>query len=288
MNKPKITVITPTYNAERDIIKCIESVACQTYLPIEHLIIDGGSTDSTLELANKYSNLKVITEKDDGIYDAMNKGVKYASGEWIYFLGADDVLYDGAVVDNVFSAVEASCFDLIYGNVQWGDTGSVYDGRFSLLKLMQKNICHQAIFYRASIFKKIGNFDLNYKTWADWLFNIKCFCNDEVRRQYVDIIVAKFALGGHSSQVIEDIDFLRDKQSIINSFFPEEYVKNEVLLQKLTLEMLQKNQQLVDQKIQLVDLKTQIDDLKKSLSWKLTKPARVFLELIRNFNSLKK
>lgn len=283
---PKISIITPTLNAEKDIIQCIESVACQTYSQIEHLIVDGGSTDSTVDLirqlAPKYSHLTIISEKDNGIYDGMNKGIELASGEWLYFLGSDDIFYNDQVISDFFSLVDTSCFDFVYGNVLWGETGNIYDGKFSLLKIMQKNICHQAIFYRASIFNKIGKFNLNYKAWADWLFNIKCFCNDEIRRKYIDIIVAKFALGGHSSRVVEDVNFLEDKLSIIKTFFPDEYIQNEVRLQNLMSEVFQKNEQLVAKEVQLVCLKQQIDAFQNSLSWKITKPARAILDMINN------
>jgi len=123
-NFPFLSIITPTYNSADVLEACILSVAQQTYTNKEHLIIDNLSTDETLEIISKYStvypHLKVISEKDSGIYDAMNKAIERSSGEWLYFLGSDDTFFDNDVLSDIFGSDISAHNDIMYGNVQWG------------------------------------------------------------------------------------------------------------------------------------------------------------------------
>ena len=199
---PKISIITPTLNAEETIEACILSVKNQTYLNKEHLIIDGQSTDGTLKILKKHAKnnpqLKWITDNDEGIYDAMNRGIDLSSGDWLYFMGSDDIFYSNTVLNDIFNRIEVSNYDVIYGNVKWGNTEQLYDGPFSRLKLIQKNICHQAIFTRKTVFDKIGKFDIKYKVWADWVFNMQWYNKEDIRHCYIDNIIARYNLDGNS------------------------------------------------------------------------------------------
>ena len=207
---PKISVITVVFNAAKTLQATIDSVFAQTNKNHELIIIDGGSTDGSLEiLKNKRAeNLFWTSEPDEGIYDAMNKGIKKATGEWIIFLGADDKFYDQKVLENVFSKSNYEDVDFIYGNVKSEAYKGLYDGEFDYEKLLKKNISHQSIFYRNNIFDKIGSYNLKYKTHADWDFNLRCFENNELQVKYVDTIIAEFGKGGLSSNY--DIPFLRE------------------------------------------------------------------------------
>ena len=207
---PKISVITVVFNAAKTLEATIDSVFAQTNKNRELIIIDGGSTDGSLEiLKNKRAeNLFWTSEPDEGIYDAMNKGIKKATGEWIIFLGADDKFYDQKVLENVFSKSNYEDVDFIYGNVKSEAYKGLYDGEFNYEKLLKKNISHQSIFYRKNIFDKIGSYNLKYKTHADWDFNLRCFENNELQVKYVDTIIAEFGKGGLSSNY--DIPFLRE------------------------------------------------------------------------------
>lgn len=291
----KITIITPVFNAEKDIEACILSVAGQSYPDKEHLLVDGASTDGTLEIikryAEKYSHIKLISEKDDGIYDAMNKGIDLASGEWIYFLGCDDVFYDDMVLVNIFSSDEIDSLDLVYGNVFWGDTGEIYDGKFSRLKLMEKNLCHQSVFYRRTLFEKLGKFDTEYKSWADYLFNIKCFNSVNVRLKYVDIVVAKYGAEGFSSAT-PDEDFIKNRQVIFQEHFPVEYVENYSCILGLKRSLHEQHCLLVEQNMALDQRQQQIDRLNiqlaslyNSASWRLTTPLRKLIDKVFGRNN---
>jgi glycosyltransferase involved in cell wall biosynthesis len=207
---PKISVIIVVYNAVKTLEKAMNSVLQQTYKNIELVIIDGGSVDGTLEILKKYeeSKLKWISEPDKGIYDAMNKGIRIASGEWLYFLGADDELFDNKTLENIFKESNVDDVALLYGNVKRGASKRPYDGVFAYQKLLKKNISHQAIFYNKNIFKKIGNYNVRYKTHADWDLNLRCFEYKNISARYIDRIIATFGTGGLS--VNYDIPFLRE------------------------------------------------------------------------------
>ena len=218
--QPKITIITPTFNAESSIEECIVSVAKQSYGKKEHLIIDGLSTDRTTkiikEYAKKYKHIKLISEKDHGIYDAMNKGIKLASGDWIYFLGSDDSIYNDRVLSNIAENMSGD-LGVLYGNVIWKGNGYVYDGLFNPIKLIEKNICHQAIFVKKEVFALLGNFDTKYNSLADWAFNMKWFNNKSIKHKYINTIVAEFSMNGFSS-INYDQNFFRDKEKLVETY----------------------------------------------------------------------
>jgi glycosyltransferase involved in cell wall biosynthesis len=224
----KISIITPTFNSEKDIESCILSVANQSYENKEHFIVDGLSSDGTMEIVKKYmpkyNHIRWISEKDEGIYDAMNKGIDLASGEWVYFLGSDDVFFSDDVLEKIFNKEENISQDVLYGNVKWGETDRIYDGKFSLLKLLNNNICHQAIFFKRSIFNELGKFEIKYKVLADWYFNVIWFSNDLIKRKYLDVIIAKYNIYGRSSKN-KDLELMKDKELIIAKYFPKEFIE---------------------------------------------------------------
>lgn len=207
---PLVSIIIPTYNAGNTITECLESIVTQTFSNWEVIIIDGASTDNTLHYVRDYSeNFPTITytsQKDQGIYDAMNKGIKQSSGAWIYFLGSDDKFADCYILEKVFDE-SIQTHDLIYGNVFSIMHNRIYDGEFNSSKLLEKNICHQAIFIKREIYNQIGVYDLRFKYCADWAYNIKCFKLKGINIKFIDKIIAIYADGGISS-VHKDLIFL--------------------------------------------------------------------------------
>jgi glycosyltransferase involved in cell wall biosynthesis len=200
-----VTVIIPTYNSELLLEKCVESVQAQTFRDFEILFVDGASSDRTpsliRELANTYQNIQWISEKDQGVYDAMNKGVSRARGRWLLFLGADDTLHSSTVLERVAPHLSETV-DFVYGNVvlannAQGQEGRIYDGEFSPLDLASRNICHQAIFYSRRIFSDFAGYNLRFKVFADWDLNLRVF--GKVRKKYIDVTIANFCDGGMSS-----------------------------------------------------------------------------------------
>jgi glycosyltransferase involved in cell wall biosynthesis len=181
----------------------LESVVNQTYANKEVLIIDGGSIDTTNEIIKhyslKFSFIKWKSEIDDGIYDAMNKGIYLATGDWIYFLGSDDVFYKENVLESIFTLPFYGNLEVIYGDIMSTRFGGVYGGEFSFKRIVNQNISHQGLFTKKTLFDKIGKFDIQYKAHADWDFNMRWFLDHTVERRYVNIIIAEYADGGYSS-----------------------------------------------------------------------------------------
>jgi glycosyltransferase involved in cell wall biosynthesis len=198
-----LAIITPTYNAGKYIAECIESVQSQTSKNFDHFIMDGNSTDNTISLVNNYlnqgSHLKLFTEKDSGVFDAMNKGIQSSSSEWLYFLGADDRLYDEKVLENITEYLARCRADIVYGDVYFEQMKRIYDGPFDIEKILKRNICHQAVFYRRSVFEKVGYYNKNYRSNADYDLNLRCWLGGKIRHQYIQQTVAFYADGGLSS-----------------------------------------------------------------------------------------
>lgn len=179
MPRVKISVVTVVLNAAGSIEACIDSVLGQTYDNIEYLVIDGGSTDGTLDILARYRD-KIdyqVSEPDRGLYHAMNKGVEAATGDYVYFLNSDDRFCDDAVVADVAAAIEGNPpVDLVYGDVLMrSGTGEVTrQQQVSVLNretLCRRGFCHQALFARRDAFSKTGGFSEQYRIVADgdWL-----------------------------------------------------------------------------------------------------------------------
>lgn len=211
---PLLTIIIPTFNSSKTIRTAIDSITNQSFKNFDVLVIDAVSTDGTVEIISAYqknnSQIKFISENDKGIYDAMNKGIKMAKGQWLYFLGSDDRLYSNETLSIIFESQAILDEDVVYGNVIGTVFNGVYGSEFTQEKFMEDNICHQAIFFRRTIFDTVGFFNLRYKSYADWDHNIKWFLSDKINKRYLDVIIAEYADGGFSAQNF-DYDFLRIK-----------------------------------------------------------------------------
>ncbi|MHC1708677.1 MAG: glycosyltransferase family 2 protein [Bacteroidales bacterium] len=236
---PKISVITPTYNASSCVERAILSVAQQSYKQVEHVFIDNHSTDGTLDIIRryqeKYDHIRVYSQKDNGLYNAMNIGIDRATGDWLYFLGADDELYHQHIFTELFDEGYLYSKKVIYGNVlikgetTWAKDNSVYDGEFDLGKLLHHNICHQAILYPAKVIRKAGYFTEKYFVTADWEYNFRCYALGSFI--YVDKIIAIFTGGGVSSKGIddkmtEDLPGLFIKYFKLNIYNPSNYLED--------------------------------------------------------------
>lgn len=173
---PKITVVTVCYNAASLIEKTIRSIINQNYPHIEYIIIDGNSTDSTLDIIKKYQDeiATIISEPDNGIYDAMNKGLNLATGEWISFINAGDMYYDNHVLMNIFSKSTDS-YNVIYGDTEFIRPRGHFVEKSFEPKWLKKNMptCHQSFFVRTAKAKEVG-FNLKYQYASDYnmIYNI--------------------------------------------------------------------------------------------------------------------
>lgn len=268
-NLPKVSVITPALNAKSVIEACILSVAGQTYPNIEHLVIDACSTDGTQELlaglADRCHHLRWISEDDRGIYDAMNKGIRMAEGEWLYFLGSDDVLKNCDVLSTIFTRKEVASNDLLYGYNEFGDKNETFGGEFSLAKLLIQNICHQAMFYRKELFEKYGYYDESYRSWSDWEINIRFFANENIAVTYIPVVISKYATGGYSD-CNRDEKLLNDLPEIIKKYITPKHAAayQELLVQHQTITWLE--QQCRNRDTEIQRMASQIADLNQTIA----------------------
>ncbi|WP_443936918.1 glycosyltransferase family 2 protein [Pedobacter sp. MW01-1-1] len=202
---PKLTVITIVYNNVRDIERTIQSVINQTYQDIEYIVIDGASTDGTLAIVNRYRDKisKIVSEPDRGIYDAMNKGLALATGDYVLFMNSGDEIYDVKTVEKVFGTAEGA--DIYYGetemyNDDWESLGRrrhAVPDEFSWTSFRYgMNVSHQAIYIKRSL---TTPYDLSYKYSSDIDWIIKA-AKKSIKIVNVNQYVAKYLVGGMSKK----------------------------------------------------------------------------------------
>jgi glycosyltransferase involved in cell wall biosynthesis len=225
----QVSIITVCMDSELFIEDTVKSVIKQKYPFIEYIIVDGKSNDNTLKIINKYKDQidTVISERDDGIYDAMNKGLDLATGEVIYFLNSGDCLYDEYVIKNIVHIFKANVdFDLVYGYVipycnspsptfkgllfvfilrlAYLVRNSAIDFIFKSVKnrIIFKGICHQAIFARRSVLNDCFKFDLTYVVYSDFDWLIRVLSINDIGVKNIDIPIAYYLKGGFSEKCL--------------------------------------------------------------------------------------
>lgn len=208
-NKIKISVVTVCYNACGVIEDTIQSVLTQTYPYIEYIIVDGGSTDRTMDTVRQYESddrLRIISEPDNGIYDAMNKGGRLAGGDYIQFLNAGDTFRDERVIEKVIERIKELKADVVYGDIIYcypdGSKSVRVYGQFcsSLFYYLSGDcINHQAIFAGRECFRK-HQFNLSYRICADreWMIRLK---RDGYRFKALNMIICEYSLDENSASI---------------------------------------------------------------------------------------
>lgn len=196
----KLSIIIPVFNAVTTLERCLQSIFNQDYLNYEIIVIDGNSTDGSIQILesqqSKFSYY--ISEPDQGPYDAMNKGIEKAQGSWLYFMGADDFLADGAVLSTIFNS-DPKAASILFGYVENIDRRSnkiprFHHGCFSK-KLYWKNcLHHQSAFYHRSLFEQ-ARFNLNYKILADYDLNLQFLHSNVAAEEYQTLICKSTAAG---------------------------------------------------------------------------------------------
>jgi glycosyltransferase involved in cell wall biosynthesis len=207
---PAISIVIVTYNAAATLQACLDSIYRQQYPSLKIIIIDGNSTDGTVDIIK--ANLNKIyywqSEPDTGIYDAMNKATNRLIGEWVYFLGSDDELYDD------FSKFAYELEDpnsIYYANVR--TRGVIRSGELNAYKHAKHGVFHQAMIYPASVFKK-HQYNEKYRIYADYALNMACWKDKDYKFIYKNYIIAHFNHTGASGNV-RDEAFEKDKSGLI-------------------------------------------------------------------------
>ena len=221
---PKISIGLVVYNGAEHIRGALDSIVRQSYQNIELIVVDGGSTDDTRNILGEYAEhiSVLVSEPDKGIYDAMNKVNSLATGDWLIFLGCDDVLFDVlGKVARLMILPDA----LYYGDVIFHSNGEIYGGKFSRRRLARSNFCHQAVLYPKSAYKK-NAYSMDYRWLADYAYNLR-LVGAGVPFIYVKETVAIYNDKGASSQ--GDAEFEKKKIGLICSSIGPMYAALELL-----------------------------------------------------------
>ena len=205
----KISIITVSYNAEKTLGRTLVSVAQQTYPNVEHILIDGGSIDASMDIAAKSGKhlAKSLSGPDKGIYDAMNKGLELATGDVVAFLNADDFYASEDILSQVAGAMVTSQLDILTGNVAFFRPESedrivrVYNsGRFEIQKLATGLMpAHPALFIRREALVRAGGFKIDYKIAGDFELIARILTQQKVKMGHLPKIFVKMQLGGIST-----------------------------------------------------------------------------------------
>ncbi|MBU0561089.1 MAG: glycosyltransferase [Bacteroidetes bacterium] len=229
MGIPKFTIITVCYNSAKTIERTILSVISQNYKNIEYIIIDGASTDNSLSIIDKYRNRidQIVSEKDIGIYDAMNKGLKISTGDIIMFLNADDRLLDTDTIQHVAAKIGEFIkrkIEVFHGGVLMysaeDGSGNVWMSRsINKYSIYRGAIPHPATFYLRNAFDKNGYFNTNYKICADYEWVVRGFIRNKLKFQNINIITSIFTKGGLSTNDDFKIIHREERLHIANNYF---------------------------------------------------------------------
>ncbi|MFL2898354.1 MAG: glycosyltransferase family 2 protein [Candidatus Pelagibacter sp.] len=207
-----LTIITPTNNSEDKILKCINSVNEQTFKDYEHIIVDNKSTDETLNIIKHFNNekIKIISEKDNGIYFAMNKGIEISKGKYLLFLNSDDYILEKNFFDKINNIFKNDEFDLCYTNIIYQKnifniSRKYKSGNQNNINKIGWHIPHPGTVIKKKYINSLGNYNTKYLISADFDFFIKCQNNKKTTFYYLDEYSIKMSTGGASSGIINII-----------------------------------------------------------------------------------
>ncbi len=209
----KVSIITPTYNSEKTLKDTLESILKQTYTNYEHIIIDGNSKDSTMQIVKEYEpkyggKLRYISEKDNGIYDAMNKGIKMATGDIIGILNSDDIYANEKILEKIVYQLKKNNADGIYGDLIFMDEETMTKPQ-RIWKSPKGKVefgwhpAHPTLYLKREIYDKIGMFDLQFKICADYDFMIRMLQDKEIKLDYLEEYLVFMRVGGTSTAGIK-------------------------------------------------------------------------------------
>lgn len=203
MKKPTLSIITICYNIKDEIERTCKSIVNQTWQDFEWIVVDGGSTDGTVEVLKKYQDRMTvfISEPDKGVYNAMNKGIKRAHGEWLNFMNGGDCFADKNVLEKVFKNKTYDA-DVLYGdviivNMNGEEKIRTYFDKLSEDFWRKSTVCHQSAFLKRKLFREFKPYNEKYKIASDWeKFTVAFLCHKKFT--HIKFCVARFFLGGIS------------------------------------------------------------------------------------------
>jgi len=222
---PKLSIITINLNNATGLQRTMESVFQQTFTDFEYIIMDGGSTDGSRELMEKNAGKLSywVSEKDRGIYNAMNNGIAHAKGEYVLFINSGDYLINADILQEVVSELDGT--GIIYGNVflvikpekSW--TGH-YPGTLSFHHFVDSSLPHPASFIQRGLFDKVGFYDEKMKIIADWKFFLDAICRFNVSYKHIDKTISVYDHNGLSSMPENQEGIQNEKRAVLENQYP--------------------------------------------------------------------
>jgi glycosyltransferase involved in cell wall biosynthesis len=224
---PKLAIITINYNNLEGLKRTVESVVNQTWKDFEYIVIDGGSSDGSKKIIEDYQNEIAywVSEKDNGIYHAMNKGIKEATGEFVVFMNSGDVFYNETVIDSLVSQLK-STDEIIYGDVllrnKKTNTERIQKHPEKLIfsYFYNQTLCQQACLIKRSLFDSIFYFNENYKISSDWEFLIYAIYIEKVHTRKIDLLISIYDTTGVSGNPDFRKIAAKERDQTINTYFP--------------------------------------------------------------------
>lgn len=219
----KLSIITINYNNFEGLKKTFESVFLQTFQDFEYIVIDGGSTDGSKEYIEKNQDKITywVSGKDDGIYHAMNKGIKNANGNYLLFINSGDWLYDENTIKNIKSIIIDK--DLYYANYKIHTQNNIKDcilpREITFNYLFQYSLCHPATFIKADLFKKYGLYNENNKIVSDWEFFILCIAKYNCSLEYINQFICHYDFNGISSKPENLVACNLERENVLKEHF---------------------------------------------------------------------
>lgn len=237
----KVSLITATYNSRKSLPTALESITGQTYKHIEWIVVDGQSTDGTVDYIKSHQQHihRWISERDKGIYDALNKGIAMATGDVIGLLHSDDVLYSKHTIEHIVNQFVSSGADGVYGDLEYvSKTNTANLIRYWKSKVFTPSLLlkgwmppHPTLFLRRDVYKTFGCFDLSFDIAADYDFILRIFGQDQLKFEYLPEVITKMRVGGASNKSFNNIrqKSLEDFRALKKNKIP---YANSVLLKK--------------------------------------------------------
>lgn len=216
MNKNiTISIVTATWNCEKTLLECFESVAQQSHVVKEHIVIDGVSTDGTIDIINQHINQIAVFQSapDKGIYDALNKGVRLATADVVGFLHSDDLYASSDVLSMVAKAFEDPTVSAVYGDLDYvsqTDTNRIIR-RWKSAQFNRRSLSwgwmppHPTLYVRREWYERIGGFDINLGIAADYLCILNLFTKTDFKAIYIPMVLVKMRLGGASNKSLKAV-----------------------------------------------------------------------------------
>ena len=218
----KISIITINLNNASGLEQTIQSVVLQSYQPIEYIVIDGNSTDGSKEVIEKYAaNINiVVSEKDNGVYNAMNKGIAKSTGEYLLFLNSGDTLMQSNSLQQLVDGSNNA--DIVYGNIKMTEGNKsrevIFPSKLSFKFFYINSLPHPCTLIRKPVFDTVGLYREDFKIVSDWAFFALAICRYNSSYKHVNVTISNFMLGGLSSTQLDKIE--EERKHVMDEYFP--------------------------------------------------------------------